>query len=879
MMTKLFFDLTQGGTLPGTPLQGADDSSMIEDLLKKKLPEKIEMWPTEIMDELLRVHPYLSEIYAAPTFDHLDEDKRQAVGHILVNEKNTVISIPFFVFDGNLSAIDVFIHGERFFPLTERRTMKLFFDPEVGQSLAPGKSGPGIFGEPARRQGGMQSQPAGEKWASVITDCPDDSAVHALKASLEGADRAFLTKLAMVCPHVLEVAKHRWATEGEAGQTKHAQKSFSAQPPILALHIEAAGPSHFKVATWHEGQTTFPEAQMMDGAQARTFLGKFGAPALAALEQPSPPGQAPLSVAIPMDHVKRHTFSGADIQSDAHQIVEGGTYSLYTKDMQPYSCAVITRICSLDGNLCPGYMVAISPHGHTLASKLAGVRIADGYDHSLLLGFSEAYPYLQPTEGRTRLFDEEDDYGPRGGGSNLNGRDYSNIEGRAVSDEMRGGFFRNTALNFGERLIPQANSLIGRKIILSWRDPDRSDDCMSAMPYDNTSPETEKARRAAQKLKGHHRFATIPLEVRNAITLPAQGNRADRAGGKVGDMTALHVRALDMPALPEGGNGDVSDGFMTLIFSSHVKKPMRVNMQRADKRVRMLAAGRLDRPVYLVPTNWEIIALNPHKLDLVRDVEYFTHHAKYAEADHRGVSTLSAGPAGYTFHDGPGHWLQAAMGKQAFHQDEMPFAMAAMGSPLLNTARIMKTAKEHTGQAIEVFNLKAPIALPEEGHTKTAEEEDVPTLVITPKIAETLDAQATHITQGTFWKWAQALPQAYDMAQQAQPGATPQGMPPGGDAGMVPMMPPGVMPGQQPMPEGGAEALAGSVLALGLVNQDNLAFFAQQRPIVEYVLSLLAQILCTIRLLPRQKVFEERAVQTAMNHLDRIDEVLEGLPN
>ena len=31
--------------------------------------------------------------------------------------------------------------------------------------------------------------------------------------------------------------------------------------------------------------------------------------------------------------------------------------------------------------------------------------------------------------------------------------------------------------------------------------------------------------------------------------------------------------------------------------------------------------------------------------------------------------------------------------------------------------------------------------------------------------------------------------------------------------------------------------------------------------------------------LPRQKVFEERTVQTAMNHLDRIYEVLEGLPN
>ena len=876
MITKLFFDVTQGGTLPGTPLQGPDDTSMIEDLLKKKLSEKIEMWPTEIMDELLRVHPYLSEIYAAPTFDHRDEDKRQAVGHILVNENQRVISIPFFVHDGNLASLDVFIHGERMFPLTERWAMKLFFDPEVGQSLASGRGGEGgALGEPARRTGGMQSQPAGEKWASLIHSCPDDGAVQALKAGLTGADRSFLTKLAMACPQVLQVAKQRWSTS--QGQDKYAQKSTIAQSPILAVQIEAAGPSHFKVATWHEGQTTFPEARLMDGTQAREFLAKFGAPALAALEQPSPPGQAPLSVAIPMDHIKRHTFSGSDIQNDASQIVEGGTYSLYTKDMQPYSCAVITRICSLDGNLRPGYMLAISPHGHALASKLAGVPISDGYDRALLQGFGEGYPYLQPNEGRTQLFGDNTTSFGMGARNDLRGRDYNNIEGRAVIDND-GNSFRPSPLAFGNHLIPPAHSLVGRKIVLSWRDIDRSDDCSVAAPYEKTSPELDRARRAAYKLKGHHRFATVPLEIRNAIVLPAQGNHYDREGGKVGDMTALHVRSLDMPALPDSnGDGDVSDGFMTLIFSSHVKKPMRVNMQRADKRVRMLAAGRLDRPVYLIPTSWEIIALNPHKLDLVRDVEYFTHHAKYAAADARGVSALSVGPAGYTFHDGPGHWLQTAMGKQAFHQDEMPFAMAAMGSPLLNTANIMKTAKEHTGQVIPVYNLKAPIALAQE-EEKTAEEE-MPALIITPRIAQTLDKQAAHVAQGTFWKWAQAMPHAYDMAQQAQPGAVPQGMPPGGDAAMAPMMPVGVMPGQHPMPEGGAEALAGSVLALGLVNQDNLAFFAQQRPVVEYVLSLLAQILCTIRLLPRQKVFEERAVQTAMNHLDRIDEVLEGLPN
>ncbi len=94
-------------------------------------------WIDEILERVMSDHPYLAQALTAPEFEKWDEDRRDAVGHIIARSGDTVIQIPVIIHDGKMFPLDTYVEKGQAYPLTEARIARTFFSPDIAEAVVP----------------------------------------------------------------------------------------------------------------------------------------------------------------------------------------------------------------------------------------------------------------------------------------------------------------------------------------------------------------------------------------------------------------------------------------------------------------------------------------------------------------------------------------------------------------------------------------------------------------------------------------------------------------------------------------------------------------------------------------------------------------------
>ncbi len=160
-----------------------------------QLPEDPSVWPNEILQQLFKEAPYVSDFSPHIVMDKVDAERAYGFGHVEISSKTQMqpeevtggsraaagiktARVPIIIRDGNLSPFDVMITEDgKTMPLTEQRLRQAIFRPQAFDvtSRLPGDQG--IIGQlypPIRQNAGsgggvtMTVGTGGEKIGSVL---------------------------------------------------------------------------------------------------------------------------------------------------------------------------------------------------------------------------------------------------------------------------------------------------------------------------------------------------------------------------------------------------------------------------------------------------------------------------------------------------------------------------------------------------------------------------------------------------------------------------------------------------------------------------------------------------------------------------------------
>ena len=112
------------------------------------LPDDPNGWPTEILQELFKQVPYISDFEPDVIMDRVDAEKRFGFGHVEVSNKTDIqeapespvaqsagirhVRIPIIIKEGKLQPFDVIVTDtSKMLPLTERRLRQSLFRPQL----------------------------------------------------------------------------------------------------------------------------------------------------------------------------------------------------------------------------------------------------------------------------------------------------------------------------------------------------------------------------------------------------------------------------------------------------------------------------------------------------------------------------------------------------------------------------------------------------------------------------------------------------------------------------------------------------------------------------------------------------------------------------
>lgn len=112
------------------------------------LPEDPNQWPTEILQELYKQVPYISDFDPDVIMDRVDAERRYGFGHVEVSNKTEIqeapehavsqaagirhVRIPIIIKEGKLQPFDIIVTDQsKMVPLTERRLRQSLFRPQL----------------------------------------------------------------------------------------------------------------------------------------------------------------------------------------------------------------------------------------------------------------------------------------------------------------------------------------------------------------------------------------------------------------------------------------------------------------------------------------------------------------------------------------------------------------------------------------------------------------------------------------------------------------------------------------------------------------------------------------------------------------------------
>jgi hypothetical protein len=133
--------------------------------MEARLSDKVEEWPQEILQEVLRQHPYLGQYDVSPVMRDTEDERGYALGFLVVRNRTSrlntpsgralasdagvrTVKVPVIVVEQKLKDVDVFMDPRgRPMPLNERRVRQALFRPELFDSYGDPPTNATLIGD------------------------------------------------------------------------------------------------------------------------------------------------------------------------------------------------------------------------------------------------------------------------------------------------------------------------------------------------------------------------------------------------------------------------------------------------------------------------------------------------------------------------------------------------------------------------------------------------------------------------------------------------------------------------------------------------------------------------------------------------------------
>jgi len=229
-------------------------------------------WVDEAMKQLVQIESTFAETFADADVDQVDEQEMNGKGHIIARSGDVLITIPFFVRDGKMEPLDIFIYEGTTFPLSNDRIQELFFnEAEIGamSTEADGLSVNRVEGSVTKPYGlsvnrveGSVTQPY--KTASLLEIALPKASMSTVRAAVESIEKEAIEKMA--------------AGRGLDVFDKLAKFAEMPSPSRTTLywHVKMAAPGQYSVWRHVEPMEKGAESFMVTGADGPEFFKKLG---------------------------------------------------------------------------------------------------------------------------------------------------------------------------------------------------------------------------------------------------------------------------------------------------------------------------------------------------------------------------------------------------------------------------------------------------------------------------------------------------------------------------------------------------------------------------------------------------------------------------
>lgn len=387
------------------------------------LPDDPNQWPTEILQELYKQAPYISDFAPDVIMDRVDAEKRFAFGHIEVSNKTEIqespesptsqaagirhVRIPIIVCEGKLKPFDVLVTDDsKMLPLTERRLRQSLFRPQlfdvtsrtpgdqsmISQLYPPYRQNYGFGGGGAVMSAGMGKE--GAEKADGIRALAQGIVPLQKQDNTPGdvtpASEKTSSLLKAILPTIDEGDYQKFAEQMHAPEVKSAciaNRAFMASSLETLLGYTGAGSR----ASWPEKLASairptvlqVSRASMEGGYRVKTASHRLWAPRERYIDRGELVREFGTKLALDVDTEGSVTAGEPSVEADLPEhdqpeiVSSYGVYKVQDSNGRHLIGFVFPNLLDLDGTALP---ISLFTNGSqaTTQGEIVGVRVAEG---------------------------------------------------------------------------------------------------------------------------------------------------------------------------------------------------------------------------------------------------------------------------------------------------------------------------------------------------------------------------------------------------------------------------------------------------------------------------------------------------------------------
>lgn len=355
------------------------------------LPEDPNAWPKEILDELYKQVPYISDFQPNVEMSKVDPEMAYGLGHIevmnhtsanpeqpesMISTNVRTLRIPVIIKDGALSPFDIFIDDtNRTLPLTEARLRQALFRPQIFDSVGEGPGDVSTVSQlyPPLRQshgfggGAMQMAKIGSALESWLIDELEkqDGGFRRPKEKVASATPMFRktgSMLSTISPTINQDDMQVFCTALEDENTRlYLRKNAAATKEAVGKILQSEPLSAEKLASFAESHlrpNVIQVSKVETGYLVKKANSAFWEPKFERIHRGQLVSQFGEKVALAVDTAGSVTMGETGTAEEATKaplqpVIESGLYEVYDLEGKKIVGSVLTNLYDADGERVP----------------------------------------------------------------------------------------------------------------------------------------------------------------------------------------------------------------------------------------------------------------------------------------------------------------------------------------------------------------------------------------------------------------------------------------------------------------------------------------------------------------------------------------------